>query len=235
MKPSPPIARLSLADQIKEILLERILDGTYAPGHRLLELAIAREFQTSQGPVREALRELEAMQLLQTEPYKGARVREVGEEEMREAYHVRATLEQFAAELAAPKLKGNTSALQKHADGVRDGARAGDKRAYARHDLPFHRMIVEAAENGILLRTWESLGFETRTPRMLARRSLDLMAAQALHQPIVDALARGDGKAAGRLLRRHASFFYPEKSASPARGRTGKRAGTPNSRRAAAV
>ena len=48
------IKRESVGGQIKDLLLERILDGTYKPGHRLVELQIAEEFNTSQAPVREA-------------------------------------------------------------------------------------------------------------------------------------------------------------------------------------
>ena len=43
-------------------------------------------------------------------------------------------------------------------------ARAGDIEAYAQHDLPFHRLIVESAQNGFLLRAWEGLGFENSNP-----------------------------------------------------------------------
>ena len=61
-----------------------MLDGTYKPGDRLLELQIAREFNSSQGPVREALRELEALRLVESQVYRGTRVRGVNAREMRE-------------------------------------------------------------------------------------------------------------------------------------------------------
>ena len=67
--------RLLLREHIKDQILERILDGTYEPGERLVETRIAREFETSQVPVREALRELEALRFVESEPFRGARVR----------------------------------------------------------------------------------------------------------------------------------------------------------------
>ena len=58
--------RASTREQITQYLLERILDGTYKPGERLIELNIASELKTSQAPVRESLRYLEAMRVVVT-------------------------------------------------------------------------------------------------------------------------------------------------------------------------
>ena len=59
-----------MAERVKQDLLRRIMQRELAPGARLVELQIARDLNTSQGPVREALRELEAMELGKAEPYK---------------------------------------------------------------------------------------------------------------------------------------------------------------------
>src|ERR1700761_5208333 len=100
------LKRDSMAEQVKQELLRKIMQGELPPGTRLVELQIARDLNTSQGPVREALRELEAMELVTTEPYKGSRVREVSANDVREAYVVRAALEELAGRLAAPHFKG---------------------------------------------------------------------------------------------------------------------------------
>jgi DNA-binding GntR family transcriptional regulator len=71
------LQRDSMAERVKQDLLQRIMSGELLPGARLVELQIARELNTSQGPVREALCELEGLELVVTEPYKGSRVREV--------------------------------------------------------------------------------------------------------------------------------------------------------------
>src|SRR4051812_8786515 len=91
------VQRDCMRAQIRRVLLKRIIDGTYQPGDRLKELQIAREFQSSQGPVREALRELEMLRLVESETYRGTRVRAISPEEMREAGEVRGVLEQEAA------------------------------------------------------------------------------------------------------------------------------------------
>ena len=66
------LQRSSLRVQIKDVLLERILNGTYQPGDRLIELQIAQELGTSQAPVSESLCELEALGFVESEPSRGS-------------------------------------------------------------------------------------------------------------------------------------------------------------------
>ncbi len=201
------LERDCMSDRIRRVLSDRIVGGQLAPGERLVEMRIAQEFRTSQAPVREALRELEALRLVESEPYRGTRVRAVSRREMAEAYAVRAILEQAAAEAAAPALKGSVGPLRLILDDLRAAAMVDDREGYARHDLDFHRGIVEAAGNRILLQAWEALGFETRIRIMLARNDPDLARVVADHDPILAALEAGDGPTAGRLLRDHAESF----------------------------
>ena len=97
-----------MRDQIKEVLLERILEGEYEPGDRLVETQIAQELGISQTPVREALRELETLRFVVSEPFKGTRVRLVSRQEILEIYPVRAALEEVAARSAAVRLGGRS-------------------------------------------------------------------------------------------------------------------------------
>ena len=196
-----------MAEQVKQELLRRILHGELSPGARLVELQIARDLNTSQGPVREALRELEAMDLVTTEPYKGSHVREVTATDIREAYMVRAALEELAGQLAAPQFRGGVAALRKEASAILSAARKRDIAGYTLHDVNFHRMIVEGASNRILLRTWDSLSFEVRIQLRLSKGKVDLAAAQEAHWQIIDALDQGEGKRAGRLLHDHIFYF----------------------------
>ena len=84
------ISRTVLREQVKDVLLQRIASGELEPGERLVETRIAQELGTSQAPVREALRDLELLRLVESEPFRGSRVRVFGEEEMIEVYPVRA-------------------------------------------------------------------------------------------------------------------------------------------------
>jgi DNA-binding GntR family transcriptional regulator len=201
------LVRQSITDQVRQTLLTRILDGTYKPGDRLKELTLARELDVSQAPVREALGQLKAANMVETVPYKGARVRIVSDTELRQAFRVRARLEELAAELAASRFKANTAQLKMHADAIARATKSGNMRQYADHDYPFHRAIIEQSGNMVLLRLWEQLHFEVRTSMYLFRPSAPLSRAVKAHFEIVQALHRGNGTEAGRLLRQHSESF----------------------------
>jgi DNA-binding GntR family transcriptional regulator len=203
------VVRETVRGQVRQALTERILAGHYAPGERLVELRIARELGTSQGSVREALRELEASRLVESEPRRGTRVRVVSPREEREAYFVRGVLEEAAAPAAVITLAGDVAELRCEAAGVLRACAAGDMAAQAAHVYAFHRRVVEAAGNEVLLRVWESLALETRVRLRLARGDIDPAVVESSYDAIVAALAHGDGPGAGRLLRSHAETFAP--------------------------
>jgi DNA-binding GntR family transcriptional regulator len=207
MKNSSPLLRESTSARLGTLILQRIIDGQYPPGHRLKELQLAQEFNTSQGPVREALRELEATGIIESEPHRGSRVRTVSERELGEAYQVRAVLEQLAGELAAGQFSGRETLLQRQADKVRRAYEKGNMQEYARHDLAFHRMIVAAAGNQVLLENWDALHFDIRTRFFLGHSKSSLQSTLDLHDEIVKALIQNKGKLAGRLLRNHSEAF----------------------------
>ena len=71
-----PLARSVLSGQVKDRLLRWILEGELPPGARVIETRVARQLGTSQAPVREALRDLATLGLVETHPFRGARVRQ---------------------------------------------------------------------------------------------------------------------------------------------------------------
>jgi DNA-binding GntR family transcriptional regulator len=197
--------RLCMSDRIRSALEQRIIDGTLKPGERLLELAIAREFDTSQTPVREAFRELESVRLVESVPYRGTRVRAVSDREMLEAYDVRGALEELAAELAAPHFQGDVGELRAILADLHAAGEAQAGPVYSTANAAFHRAIVRRSGNQVLFDAWAALGFEVRVRILLARhRRWNLSEHAAEHDPIVDALEAGDGATAGRLMLEHA-------------------------------
>lgn len=205
--------RQSTRDIIRETLMERILEGLYKPGDRLVELQIAQEMGTSQGPVREALRDLQGLGLIEQEPYKGTRVREITDREIEEAYLVRSVLEQLAAELAAPKLQGDVSKLKIEVDAFLLAAKNRDFKSYSAHDMEFHRRIVEAAGNNLLATMWNSVVLESKFRLTLKNRigEDELENLANAHVPIMRALEAGDGAEAGRLSRELICTFHSRK------------------------
>ena len=201
------VNRSVFREQIKDVLVQRILEGSYEPGQRLLELRIAEEFGVSQAPVREALRELEILRLVESEPFRGARVRALRADEITESYPVRAALEELAARLAAVRLAGRAAPLRAEMDAMRAAAAEGDLRAFVRHDVAFHRLFVEASANRTLLELWESLHVDLRTRFTLIQRLGDLAEVAVSHAPIMEALDAGHAERAGRLVREHIEGF----------------------------
>jgi DNA-binding GntR family transcriptional regulator len=201
------VTRTVLREQVKEVLLERILDGTYAPGDRLVETRIAQELGTSQAPVREALRELELLRFVESKPYVGARVREVSEEELAEIYPVRAAIEEVAAREAAVRLDGSVEQLAGELEAMRKAADAGDLHGQVEADVRFHRLIVEAAGNRTLVEVWSSLRVEARTIITVLATGIDRHELAEMHRPILDALAARDPVEAGRVVREHVEHF----------------------------
>jgi len=193
-------------EQIKEVLLQRILDGVYEPGERIVETRVAREFGVSQGPVREALRELESLRLVVSEPFVGVRVRAVTPQELGEIYPVRSGLEEVAARTAAVRLDGAVGALEAELDAMRRIAATGDVHEFMLHDVQFHRLIVEGSGNRTLLELWTSLHVEARTMITYTRYG-DLHAIAESHVPILEAVRDRDAERASAALREHFEYY----------------------------
>jgi DNA-binding GntR family transcriptional regulator len=201
------LTRTMLRDQIKEVLLARILEGEYAPGQRIVEMQVASEFGVSQAPVREALRELEALRLIVSEPHRGARVREVTARELAEVYPVRAALEEEAARAAAVRLGGDVRALEAQYRAMRKAADRDDAHGLVTHDVRFHRVIVEGSGNQTLLHLWSSLRVEARTVISMVKDHSDLHEVAEMHRPLIEAFRSQDRARCGRMLRKHIEHF----------------------------
>lgn len=193
MPPDPVIARSVLADHVKDHILQAILAGRFAPRGRIVETAIARELGTSQAPVREALRALEALGVVEILPFRGARVRHPTTAELLEAYVVRSSLESLAARLASPGLN-DERVLEFEAawEEMEAAAQRGDRHAVAVADAEFHARLIAAAENATLLRVWQALEPFSRTYITLVVPGADPQWTADLHRPILEAIRRRD-------------------------------------------
>jgi DNA-binding GntR family transcriptional regulator len=192
---TPPVIH-SLREQIREHIVEGIVSGRWKPGERIVERRIATELQVSQTPVREALRELESLRLIESAPNKGVRVRNLTAADLEESYPVRAGLEQIAAELAAGRLAEDCSALEPHVAALYAADRAGDSAAQVRHTVGFHRELVRAAGNGVLLHTWEGLGIEVFTALSIRWLGTVQQSYAEEHEELVAAFQRRDPRIA---------------------------------------
>src|SRR5919112_2817772 len=203
MKP----VRRALRHDVRDGIVRAILDGEYRPGDRLIEMQIAKAYGTSQGPVREALRELEMLGFVRSEMHRGTYVRDPWHRGMHELFQVRAALEEFAARLATPRLCADIAPLQAEVDAMTAAAELGDMRAAVEHSELFHRLIVDASANALLLTMWSNLCITAHTALTMVALQPELSTLAESHQPIVDAIASGDPEQACRASREHQDWF----------------------------
>lgn len=196
--------RVCMRDRIRETLVTRILDGTYPTGTKLKELPLAREFNVSQAPIREALRELEGSGLVSCERYRGTRVRGADIEELLEAYELRAIMEIRSVELAVPYA---ATALEEFARCLREMSAAvarDDRERYIDEALRLHRGLVAGSGNRSFLRLWDSLHWEVRgriALRRIAAQRHGLKPLLGVHRSLLARLRAGDVAGATRKLK----------------------------------
>jgi DNA-binding GntR family transcriptional regulator len=201
------IKRTCMRDRIRDTLVARILDGQYAPGTQLKELALAREFNVSQAPIREALRELEGSGLVTSERYRGTRVRGADAEELRQSYEVRQTIEIRAVELAIPMEAAALVRMQAQLATMYEAIQHNDVERYINTALALHRGLVEASGNRAFLTVWDSLHFDIRgriVLRQMAALGRGFDTLLQLHSELVARLTAADTGGAIATLR---SFF----------------------------
>jgi DNA-binding GntR family transcriptional regulator len=198
-----PETAVSAVNQVIESIKTGIRQGRYVPGQRLAEPDLMREFHVSRGSVREALRRLEADGLVQIELYRGASIRKMSRDEFIEAHQIRGLLEGFAACLAAERMDGTER--RKLLELEQAWERGTKDWTYAQYNEQFHRLILDSSGHKqlpILLEQANLYFFRLqfhrikRTPAAVRRSHLD-------HRRIVQAILKGDAKAAERAMREH--------------------------------
>ena len=199
-----PFNRSSLREQIKDVILQRIVEGSLEPGSRIVETRIAQELGVSQGPVREALRDLEQLGCVVHEPNRGCSVRDFSLAELLEAFPVRAALEALAARLAAERItKAELAELEQLLGRMRRAAQRGDAHDQSQANASFHATIVRAARNRTLERQWQMLEPYSRTYLTVSRPGIDLVFLSDRHVPILNALRSRDPVVAAEAMQEH--------------------------------
>ena len=202
---SDPVARNVLSAQVKDRILQWILEGDLAPGSRIVETRVARELGTSQAPVREALRDLATLGVVEMQAYRGARVRRPSKRELVEAMEVRAELEAMAARLAATRItEVSLAELRRLIADMLKWADSGDVHGHALSNTEFHAAVVRASGNRTLERTWSMLEPLARTYVTAAVPGIDLHWLGQRHITILEALEVRDPEQAAEAMREHA-------------------------------
>jgi DNA-binding GntR family transcriptional regulator len=197
------VVRQSLKDQVKSILIDRMIDGDLAPGDRIKELQVAKELGTSQAPVREAIRCLETLGYVEHIPHVGAMVKTFNKGEIEEAYQVREALELHSTALIGELQDDLAKELDEQLALMKAATKENNARMFTQADNQFHRAIVASCENDTMLSMWESLKMQVQVIATLVKASMPLDKIYLLHPPIVDAFRSKSRERASLLLKGH--------------------------------
>lgn len=205
-KRSLPIQRQSLAAAVAERLREQIINGDLREGEQLRQDAIAKEFQVSRIPVREALLHLEAEGLITTETNRGAVVSSLSPEEIEELFEIRAVLECHILKQALPRL---TKEDFKHAEAIlKDYENAVEKEAevgtWGQLNWQFHSTLYAPADRPMLLSLVKVLNNNCdRYTRLHLLITRNLHRAGKAHRAILNVCKTGNTDEACQELWRH--------------------------------
>ncbi len=159
--PRPCIAKLgrqTFRAHIADRLRAAILTGEIAPGAALIETTLARQFDVSRGPLREALRQLIEEGLLVAVPYTGTRVVELSAADVDEIHSLRIALERFAFEQVWPRRDAAFALeLRRRHRTLLASIDAGDDPACIEAELSLHGLVYEACGHRLLQRHWAAL------------------------------------------------------------------------------
>lgn len=198
------------SENLTEYLIEAIVEGQIAPGSKISEPELAKRFQVSRGPLREAIMRVEGLGLIERIPHVGARVIQFSHEKLLELYAVREALEGMAARLAVRniteiEIAGLETLLSTHSEHIDqvDGA----SYFHQQGDFDFHYRIIKASRNSQLISLLcDELYHLLRMYRYQSPRSQS-RPVEALdeHKFILQAIRNRDEELAEILMRRHIS------------------------------
>jgi DNA-binding GntR family transcriptional regulator len=198
----------SLVEGAYDALKEAIRNNVFAPGYQGSEQEIASRLGMSRTPVHEAVIRLQEEGLVRVLPRRGVVVCAISPDDMREIYGVIIAVEAASAELLAEKPEGERGPVADELDCVNERMRsalaADDLEDWAKADETFHRLLVERSGNGRLARVFHTIMDQSHRARMLTLRLRPKPTSSAReHRAIVDAIRRGDARAARERAKQH--------------------------------
>ncbi len=196
---------LTRAQQIQSALADDIVHGRIAPGQPLDETRLAASYGVSRTPIREAIRQLEAIGLAEARPHRGAVAARISAERLDEMFTVMAELESVCARRCAlfmtPPERRALETVQ--AEGGKLIA-SGSVTDYSDHNNRFHDTIYSGAHNGYLAELTLTVRQRVAPFRKAQFESLGrLSKSHTEHERVAKAILRGDGDAAANEMRAH--------------------------------
>ena len=200
----------TLAERVFHQLQDAIVRGELPPGSKITEPGLSQAYGISRGPLREAMRRLEAHRLIERVPHVGARVVKLSVKELLELFDLREALESMAARLAAEHMSAAEIAGLRDVLAVHEQQRdlkRGEAYYQREGDLDFHYLIVQGSQNRMLMTLLcDDLYYLVRLYRtQFGANGTRPQRAFVEHHRIVDAIEAGDAELAELLMRRHVS------------------------------
>ncbi|MFF2010527.1 GntR family transcriptional regulator [Streptomyces sp. NPDC058195] len=198
-------AHQSLGDQVYGELRERIIDGRYPSGHRVVERELADELGVSRIPVREAIQRLETEGFITARARRGAFVAPLGPAEAADFFDIREHLEALAASLAARRAdRDGLRTLERLLDRARRVADSPRRtRELGSVHADFHQQIVLMSDNPLLQGLMTPLDGRLRRLFSLTSEPGDGPVMCGEHEQLYAAIRSGDAQAAERIARSH--------------------------------
>ena len=205
-QPEAAVRHRTMAEAALERLREAIILGELTPGTPLRLEDLARSLGTSISPIREAVRELEALGLAEHVPHHGAKVVGLEIEELRELFSIRLALETMAVRRSAQLFGAeDEQTARSYLAALGDARRGGDARAAVRAHTAFHFTLYEAARSSWLLRlirpAWDSC--ERYRPVLLGPGGSSQDRHAELDHELLEACAARDSDRAAAALHAH--------------------------------
>ncbi|MBO3065414.1 MULTISPECIES: GntR family transcriptional regulator [Staphylococcus] len=148
---------VSKGEMIAAEIRLRIVDGTITPDTLLTENQIAKEFNVSRSPVRDAFKLLKQDQLIHLERM-GAEVLPFDDNEKKELYDLRIMLESFAFSRIKPLMHNQiVKELRKQLEMMKVAVKFEDAEAFTEHDMKFHEVTIMASKHQYLKTCWNNL------------------------------------------------------------------------------
>lgn len=199
---------ITAADRVLVQIRTAIVEGDIPAGTKISEPELARRYDLSRAPLREALARLERCHLIERTPNAGARVVKLSIEGLRSLYQLREELEGLACRLAAEHMTEQDIAevralLDQHLSTQR--VREGESYYQEAGDVDFHYRVILGSKNPYLINILsDELYFLVRMYRVqLGMNGPRVSRAFDEHKAIINAISNRDGELADLLMRRH--------------------------------
>ena len=200
-----PWPRKTLAEELRLQLADEIVRGALAPGAALDETTLARRFDVSRTPVREAIRLLAASGLVEVRAHRAAVVARPSAAQLAGMFEVMAELEALCAGFAAERMTGvERRALEAIHHDLRVMIQNGDPQRYYEVNEAFHNAIYGGAHNTYLAEITLATRARVQPFRRAQFRNLGRLSNSDIeHDRVVQAILRGEQSVAGSAMYAH--------------------------------